>query len=173
MNIKADHYTHCDRLICHDVRVMQTHSLSPAGYIAKIEDEVNLHEHATHEPASSMDFQSQSQSQRYLLQQDKYHTYNNIKGWNPFGFICLMNDQHSSYRKWPHFGDNNVSTSVSTRAERSLKGTAQPPQAALRVFMLKTSSAASDSKADPTMTTPLQWITKMPNIQCENTREYT
>ena len=101
-------------------------------------------------------------SQRYLLQQDKYHIYNNIRGWNPFGFICLMNDQHSSYRKWPHFGDNNVSTSASTRAERSLKGTAQPPQAALRVFMLKTSSAASDNKADPTMTTPLQWITKMP-----------
>ena len=92
-------------------------------------------------------------SQRYLLQQDKYHIYNNIRDWNPFGFICLMNDQHSSYRKWPHFGDNNVSTSASTRAERSLKGTAQPPQAALRVFMLKTSSAASDNKADPTMTT--------------------
>ena len=47
------------------------------------------------------------------------------------------------------FGDNNVSTSASTRAERSLKGTAQPPQAALRVFMLKTSSTTSDSKADP------------------------
>ena len=84
-----------------------------------------------------------------------------------------MNDQHSSYRKLPHVGNNNVSTSASTRAERSLKGTAQPPQAALRVFMLKTSSAASDSKADPTMTTPLQWITMMPNIQCENTTEYT
>ena len=72
-------------------------------------------------------YPSQSQvksSQRYLLQQDKYHTYNNIRGWNPFGFICLMNYQHSSYRKWPHFGDNNVSTSASTWAEQSLKGTA-------------------------------------------------
>ena len=113
------------------------------------------------------------QSERYLLQQDKYHTCNNITVSNPFGFICLMNYQHSSYRKWPHFGDNNVSISASTRVERSLKGTAQPPQAALRVFMLKTSSASSDSKADPTMTTRLQWITTMPNIQCENTPEYT
>ena len=84
-----------------------------------------------------------------------------------------MNYQHSSYRKWPHFGDNNLSTSASTRAERSLKWTAQPPQAALSVFMLKTSGAASDSKADPAMTTPLQWTTMMPNIQCENTMEYT
>ena len=90
-----------------------------------------------------------------------------------------MNYQHSSTENDLIFGDNNVSTNASTRAERSLNGhwtvteavteavteRSQPPQAALRVFMLKTSSAASDSKADPTMTTPLQWITMMPNIQ--------
>ena len=67
----------------------------------------------------------------------------------------------SSRKKFYYFWWSTwlVSTGASTRAERSLKGMAQPPQAALRVFMLKTPSAASDSKADPTMTTPLQWIT--------------
>ena len=77
---------------------------------------------------------SQSQGQRWLLQQEKYHTYNNIGNWNPFGFISFMKYQHYSYRKWPHFGDNKVSTGAWTEEERSLKGTAQPPQAALKSF---------------------------------------
>ena len=61
-------------------------------------------------------------SQRYLLQQDNYHTCSNIRGWNPFEFICLMNYQHSSTENDLIFGDNNVSTNASTRAERSLNG---------------------------------------------------
>ena len=102
-------------------------------------------------------------SQIFLLQQNKYHTYNNIRDWNPFGFICLLKYIHYSYRAWPHFGDNKVSTGASTEAKRSPKGTGRPPQAAL-VFMLKTSSTVYDSKVDPTMTTTFQCMTMMPNI---------
>ena len=29
-------------------------------------------------------------SQRFLLQQNRYHTYSNSRDWNPFGFICLV-----------------------------------------------------------------------------------
>ena len=62
-------------------------------------------------------------SQRFLLQQNKYHTYINIRDWNPFGFICLLKYIHYSYRAWPHFGDNRVSTGASTEAKWSPKGT--------------------------------------------------
>ena len=67
-----------------------------------------------------------------------------------------MKYQHGSDRTWPQFGYNKVSTGASTEVEWSPKGTAQPPEAALRVYMLKTSSVGSDSKADRMMTTPLQ-----------------
>ena len=73
-------------------------------------------------------------SQRFLLQQNKYHTYINITDWNPIGFICLLKYIHYSYRAWPHFGDNRVSTGASTEAKRSPKGTGRPPQDALESF---------------------------------------
>ena len=73
-------------------------------------------------------------SQRFLLQQNKYHTYINIRDWNPFGFICLLKYIHYSYRTWPHFGDNRVSTGASTEVKRSPKGTGRPPQVALDSF---------------------------------------
>ena len=84
-------------------------------------------------PGECWNFQVKS-SQRFLLQQNKYHTYNNIRDWNPFGFICLLKYIHYSYRAWPHFGDNKVSTGASTEAKRSPKGTGPPPQAALESF---------------------------------------
>ena len=77
---------------------------------------------------------SHKSSQRFLLPKNKYHTYNNIRDWNPFGFICLLKYIHYSYRAWPHFGDNKVSTGASTEAKRSPKGTGPPPQAALESF---------------------------------------
>ena len=73
-------------------------------------------------------------SQRFLLQQNEYHTYSNIRDWNPVGFIWLLKYIHYSYRTWPYFGDNKVSTGVSTEAKRSPKGTGRPPQAALDSF---------------------------------------
>ena len=83
-------------------------------------------------------------SQRFLLQQNKYHTYINIRDWNPIGFICLLKYIHYSYRAWPHFGDNRVSIGASTEAKRSPKGTGRPPQDALESFHLSTSPRSRD-----------------------------
>ena len=63
----------------------------------------------------------QSQSQNFLLQQNEYHMYNSIRDWNPFGVFCLLRYEHYSYRTWPHFGNNKVSTGASTESKRSPK----------------------------------------------------
>ena len=78
--------------------------------------------------------QSQVKSKIFIANKNEYHTYNNIRDWNPFGFICLLKYKHYSYRTWPHFGDNKVSTGASTEAKRSTKGTGWPPQPALESF---------------------------------------
>ena len=91
----------------------------------------------------------QSQSQRFLLQQNKYHTYMNIRDWNPFGFTCLLKYIHYSYRAWPHFGDNRVSTGASTEAKRSPKGTGRPPQDALEFSCWKPPAQSMTARPTP------------------------